>query len=192
MITILCGKSGSGKDTLLGMLKDFGFKPLISTTSRPMRDGECEGREYYFVSKSMFLERLENGKMLEYRKYNTLVGGVEDTWYYGLERRELDDKGVYVVILDLQGAEACQKAYPGQTFTVYVETNDKKRREWAEKRGSFDKTEWDRRFEDDERVFSDTEVARVCDAQIKNNGNKLDLLTKFVNVYYKGVCEKGR
>ena len=90
MLVILCGKSSCGKDTLEKMLEQSGFEPIVSTTTRPMREGEVEGREYYFVSREQFLAKLDAGQMLEYRSYNTTVGGVPDTWYYGNEYRELD------------------------------------------------------------------------------------------------------
>ena len=59
MILILCGKSGCGKDTLFKKLvnEDHLFSPIISTTTRPMRKGEKEGREYYFTDEATFKSR---------------------------------------------------------------------------------------------------------------------------------------
>ena len=54
MLLILAGKSASGKDTLLNeLIKNQNFNPLVSTTTRPMREGENEGKEYFFVSKDL-------------------------------------------------------------------------------------------------------------------------------------------
>jgi guanylate kinase len=169
MITVLCGKSASGKDTILRELKKEGFEPLISTTSRPMRDGEQEGREYYFVSREEFEKRLEEGKFIEHRAYDTLVGGHPDTWYYGMEKINLDMDRNYVVVLDLDGTEAFQKAYGRENiFSVYVDCPDEVRTKRAKHRGSFDETEWNRRLVDDNVKFSEDRVAAVCDITLDN------------------------
>ena len=60
MVTILCGKSASGKDTLLReLIKDGYFQPLISTTTRPMRDGEVQDKDYHFISHDDFMMKLQ-------------------------------------------------------------------------------------------------------------------------------------
>jgi guanylate kinase len=47
MFLILCGKSGSGKDKILNeLVNKHNYESIVSYTTRPMRDGEMEGREY--------------------------------------------------------------------------------------------------------------------------------------------------
>jgi len=179
MITIFCGKSASGKDTLLKELINEGFEPLISTTSRPMRDGEQDGREYNFVSREEFEKHLADGKFIEHRSYDTLVEGKPDTWYYGMEKRELDKDKDYIVILDLEGAEAFKEAYKDEVLCVYVDVDDTRREEWAKGRGSFDKTEWDRRLADDNIKFSPENVEAVCDCVLHNDSDMRSLLEQF-------------
>jgi len=53
-ILTLTGPSCSGKSTLEKMLKQAGFENVISTTTRPMREGEVNGKSYYFIDKSEF------------------------------------------------------------------------------------------------------------------------------------------
>lgn len=61
MVT-LTGPSGSGKTTILNKLLESGkFTPLISTTTRPKRIGEIEGKDYNFVDKELFERDLQQG-----------------------------------------------------------------------------------------------------------------------------------
>ena len=155
MLVILTGKSASGKDTLLKKLvSEFDFIPLVSTTSRPIREGEKDGVDYNFVTRNKFSEMIENSRFLEYRSYNTLVGGVSDTWYYGSEKYALEKDKDYVKVLDPTGAISFTEYYgKDNCMIVYVDTRDEIREQRASKRGSFDKTEWDRRLADDDRRF---------------------------------------
>ncbi len=185
MITILCGKSASGKDTLLRELVKRGdFVPLVSTTTRPPREGEVEGKDYFFVSREEFEKRKAEGKFVEMRSYNTLVGGKKDVWFYGLEKQELEGCKDYVVILDLGGAEECRRHYgKANTLIFYVDAPDALRRTRAESRGSFDDTEWNRRLLDDDVVFSDDRVMEVCDMTINNSGSVETLLSGFDDAF---------
>lgn len=186
MIIAICGKSASGKDTLFKELIKDGYTPLISTTSRPMREGEKDGREYYFITREEFEKRLEDNRFIEYRTYNTLVNNVSDTWYYGMEKQNLDPDKIYIVILDLQGVAAFKDIYGDKVCAIYVGAYDHQRIQWAMSRGSFDQTEWDRRFKDDEIKFSFDKVSKYCDYTILNNSTLDKLKEKFENVL-KGV-----
>ena len=101
MVIILCGKSGSGKDAIASALSEFeGVKRIVSSTSRPMREGETDGKESNFLSKEAFTEKVQNGDFIEYRLYDTLVGGNPDTWGYGTEKFKASEE-VLVAIKDL-------------------------------------------------------------------------------------------
>lgn len=177
MLNILCGKSGCGKDTLLNELKKEGFIPLISTTSRPMREGETNGVEYNFTTKEDFQEKIKKGDFIEYRVYNTLVNGEKDTWYYGMPKQPLDLNKEYLVILDMGGTKDFLEAYgKDQCFVCYIETNDALRKERASARGSFDETEWNRRLADDKVKFSDEIITSLANTRISNNGCTIDAL----------------
>ena len=80
-IFCLMGKSGTGKDTIYRELLSDGalpFERLVPCTTRPIRAGEQNGREYHFYSVEEFraLERV--GKVIESRCYETVHG----PWYY--------------------------------------------------------------------------------------------------------------
>lgn len=77
----LMGKSASGKDTIYRLLlqdKSLGLHRVIPYTTRPIREGEEDGREYYFVSTQQFERFCTEGKILEQRCYDTVYG----PWHY--------------------------------------------------------------------------------------------------------------
>ena len=185
MNIILCGKSGSGKDRIIGEIVRRGeYKPIISYTTRPMREGEINGKEYNFISKEEFLKFLKEDSLIEYRKYNTLVNGNPDVWYYGVMKKpeylfEFGDLFKNIVILDLEGAENFIK-YSGKENckVIYIDCDDKIREERAKARGSFDQTEWNRRLKDDTIKFSEENLNKIVDFRISNNGNFEDTIKK--------------
>ena len=164
MIVILCGKSASGKDTTLKKLVEkYNYIPIISTTTRPMREGEKNGVDYNFISKEEFNWKIAKDMFLEYRSYNTLFNDIPDTWYYGTEKQKLDPKNIYISILDFDGAREVQKYYGrDNTIIIYISCPDAIRENRAKQRGSFDQTEWDRRLKDDEIKFSDDKVNELA------------------------------
>lgn len=173
-ILILCGKSGSGKDFIQRQLiKNENFKQIVSWTSRPKRENETEGVEYHFCSKREFEYMIKQNKLIEYRSYNTLLNGKEDTWYYGILKEDLDlENERYVVILDLNGAKSFYDYYGKENcHCVYIEAMNEVRTERAKKRGSFDETEWNRRLKADEEDFEIHKVAEISDRIFINNSN---------------------
>ena len=184
MMLILCGKSGSGKDTIAGeILRKYSedSKRLVSHTSRPMRDGEENGREYYFVPKESFLEGIKASNFIEYRSYNTTVNGVPDEWYYGTQKFEKTNDGTLLVaIKDLEGAKVLKdycEEIGEHCECILVEVPDKLREDRAKLRGSFDQTEWDRRLKADAIDFSEEKKRSVVDKVILNDGSMGDVST---------------
>ena len=76
-IFYIMGKSSSGKDTIYSRLLHDGelelFHILLYTT-RPIRQGETDGREYHFVDQNRFRQFKDEGKVIEYRTYETVHG----------------------------------------------------------------------------------------------------------------------
>lgn len=185
MLVILTGKSGCGKDTLQEeLIRKENFKKLISTTTRPKREGEIEGREYYFVDKNKFFQLDKEGFFIEHRSYETLVNNKKDIWYYGLGKqlsKEDINSDMYITILDLDGAKAAIDYYGKDNCIIaYISLDDKIRESRASKRGGFDKSEWDRRLEDDKKVFSKENRRRLVDFEISNEGAICTLRQKFM------------
>lgn len=107
---IVSAPSGAGKTTLVRLLleKDPGSRVSISSTTRPPRTGENDGREYHFVDVQYFLEMVSRGDFLEWAE----VHGN----YYGTSRRWIEAEmtaGRDVLLeIDWQGAQQVRKAFP--------------------------------------------------------------------------------
>lgn len=103
-IYTLTGCSGIGKDSVLNELIKLKkhLIPIISTTSRPMRVNEEQGREYNFVSDDKAKEMLINNDFIEFRTYQVASS---DIWIYGITKDSIDLKSDnnYIVIVDYSG-----------------------------------------------------------------------------------------
>lgn len=181
MITIFFGKSASGKDTFLKKKVSEGFKPIVSYTTRPMRDGEVDGVDYHFIDKATFDEYVRKGIIFESRSYNTLVGGEQDIWYYGSPSLDAS-KDDYVGVLDIGGIKSYLQYYNTKDITlIYVMVSDDElRKQRAMGRGGFDESEWNRRLKDDNVKFSSDTLKELSllygrpITVIRNDGESID------------------
>ena len=84
MIFVISAPSGAGKTTLINRLlkTESSFMFSISTTTRPVRQGEIDGVNYHFVSKEDFCRMIENDEFLEWAE---VYGN-----YYGTTKKEVD------------------------------------------------------------------------------------------------------
>ena len=75
-IFYIMGKSASGKDTIYKELMEKmpKFHSIVPYTTRPMREGEKDGVEYFFVDQERFDEMMDEEKIIEFRSYNTKCG----------------------------------------------------------------------------------------------------------------------
>lgn len=115
MLLVLVGCSASGKDTIQDILvREKICLPIVSHTSRPMREGEQEGVNYHYISYEEAKIMLDNDKFIEHRIYNTLDKEKnKQTWIYGISKREIDnldfDYNNYVVIVDYEGLKSLEE-----------------------------------------------------------------------------------
>ena len=84
---ILVGRGGSGKDFLRKIMVERGFTYGISHTSRPPREGEIEGEDYYFRDEKFFKDNEDI--FLELQVFND--------WYYGISRKEFESKDLFIL-----------------------------------------------------------------------------------------------
>ncbi len=119
---IISGPSGSGKTTLnKALLASPKLKgklvKSISATTRERRAGERQGRDYLFLSKAVFENRIKRGYFLEYEK-------VFDN-YYGTPKRQalnLLKKGINVLLcIDVKGAKQIWQQYP-ESLKIFIKT----------------------------------------------------------------------
>lgn len=67
---ILTGASGSGKSMIENELTNYGYKKIISYTTRKPRIGEKNGKDYWFINNDTFKEMLDEGLFAEYEEYS--------------------------------------------------------------------------------------------------------------------------
>ena len=120
MILALVGESASGKTTTANMFaeSDMGFKKVITYTTRPPREGEKDGIDYYFISDQKFEYLANKNLFLEKAKYRG--------WNYG-SAIDLNTKDNLVVVLTPAGARALKKASEKvereDVFIVYIKVD---------------------------------------------------------------------
>lgn len=119
-LIIVSGPSGSGKSTVTKIVKDKLNIPLsISATTRNPRDGEIDGKDYFFLSKEEFKNKIDNDEFYEYAE----VHGN----YYGTLKKTVEenlDKGLNVILeIDVQGA-LIAKEKKKDAILVFFRTKD--------------------------------------------------------------------
>lgn len=186
-LLVICGESAAGKDTILKCLKSFGFEDIVSYTTRPIRDGEQQDKEYHFISKEKFLEMMGDDKFAETRSYNTLFNGIKDTWYYGLAKEDLavDNKRKLCIVDPLGAKEIIDKVGEHNCICVYIETEEDIRKERAIKRGSFSEEEWDRRQIDDKTRFTKQFFVNYVDLCINNDKDFSETEKQLYQLYFE-------
>jgi guanylate kinase len=117
MLIVLSGPSGAGKDTVLKKLleSDDNLMLSISATTRSPRAGEVDGRDYYFISKSEFVQLISKNGMLEHAEY---CGN-----YYGTPHAAVEDsmaKGRDVILeIEVQGGAQVRMKCPG-SVSIFI------------------------------------------------------------------------
>jgi len=111
---VFSGPSGVGKGTVLENLLD-NYKEVvysISATTRPRREGEMDGEDYFFLSDEIFFEMVKENKFIEWAK-------VHDN-YYGTPRdfvdKTLEDGKDIILEIDIQGAKMVRNNYPDAVY----------------------------------------------------------------------------
>ena len=115
LLIVVSGPSGAGKGTINGELLKRNKNIWMSTsmTTREPRGTEENGKEYFFVSKEEFEERIKNDQFLEYAI-------VHSGKYYGTQKDKIYDKldqGIDVILeIDIQGALSIQNKISDAVF----------------------------------------------------------------------------
>ena len=105
---IIVGPGGSGKDYLRKKMVNRGFEYGVSFTSRPPRNGEEEGVDYYYRDEDFF--ELNNDLFLELQEFNG--------WKYGISKGEFSIKNLF--ILSPAGLRSLPRDFRNDSFVIYL------------------------------------------------------------------------
>lgn len=122
---VFMGKSAAGKDTLYEKIRGRNpqLRGVIPYTTRPIREGEKNGMNYYFVSEQTMHQMEKEGKVIECRCYQTVQG----PWYYfTADDGQIDlDTADYTVISTLDGYEKLRQYFGAdRVVPIYIEVPD--------------------------------------------------------------------
>ncbi len=183
-IFFILGKSCSGKDTIFQEIKknnELDLKTVVGYTTRPMRENETDGEEYFFVSRDRLEELQNDGKVIEVRHYNTVHG----VWsYFTVDDGQIDlYENNYLYIGTLESYEQMRDYYGDDVIVpIYVEVEQGERlrravlREMEQSEPKYE--ELCRRFLADEQDFREEEIKR------------LGINKKYENIEYEKTAEE--
>ncbi len=187
-IYVLMGKSSSGKDTIYSELlkmEGLGLKNITMYTTRPMREGEENGREYFFTNEDYVRNFEINNKIIELRAYNTVHG----IWkYFTADDGQIDknSNNKYLIIATLEAYEKYVEYYGKDVIVpIYIEIDDKTRihralaREDAQNNPKY--AEMCRRFLADEQDFSSERLEKAGIVKKYKNINLMECISEIAN-----------
>ncbi|CUT00338.1 guanylate kinase [Candidatus Kryptonium thompsonii] len=117
-LIVVSAPSGSGKTTIAKkILEKFPFmKFSVSATTRPKRNGEVDGKDYFFLSREEFEKKIQNGELLEWEEiygnyYGTLKSVVESA---------LKNGDILVFDVDVNGAISIKEKFPEDSVLIFI------------------------------------------------------------------------
>lgn len=192
-IFCLMGKSACGKDTIYKQIlsaENLTLKTLIPYTTRPIRDGEQNGVEYYFLTdeEQQALER--QGKIIELRAYHTVHG----LWkYFTVNDHQLDLANYdYLIIGTLESYTKLQEYFgAGRLVPLYIDLEPGERLQRALDRERMQTEpkymELCRRFLADEEDFSQENLAQAKISNIFINDDSTQCAKRIVSYIEENI-----
>lgn len=169
LLIVISGPSGIGKDAVVGLLRQTNSDThfVITMTSRLPRVDEVEGRDYFFVTREEFEQKIENNDLIEYACVYSDYKGIPKT-----QVREAFASGKDVIMrLDVQGAMTIRRLYPEAVLIFLTASSEG---EWIQRL-------MDRRSETPEELdirllvaAKEYEMIREFDYMVVNSDQHLD------------------
>ena len=190
-IFYLMGKSSSGKDTIYKeLIQRFPkMKRIVLYTTRPRREGERDGVEYFFTDEEKLQQFRNQGQLIEERSYHTQYG----VWsYFTADDGQIDlNSGNYLGIGTLESFQKMKNYYGKESvIPVYIEVENGERLIRAIRREQEQETpkykELCRRFLADEEDFSEEKI-KEAEIQKRFVNDDLDLCVKNIIKYINSM-----
>lgn len=155
----------------------LGLKKVVIYTTRPMREGEKDGVQYFFSDKKGYEELLKSRKIIEERKYDTVYG----EWiYFTVDDGQIDlSDGNYLIIGTIDSLMSISEYYGSESvIPILINTDDGIRLQRALKRelkqAEPKYAEMCRRFLADEEDFSEERKAMAKITRVFNNNDAIE------------------
>ena len=180
-IIAIMGKSGSGKDTIVHKLVEKypnDFNEIISCTTRPIREGEAEGVNYFYLTDQEFNNKVVSGDMLESTEFNN--------WYYGTSLKSLDKFKTNIGVFNPDGVRALIRNENIDLIIFQIICDDKTRLLRQLNREEHpDTDEIVRRYGTDKEDFKNLEFNTI---KIKNDdGSNIDREIEYIKHVYEAI-----
>lgn len=174
-VIALFGPAGSGKDYLLHEIMDEvdGLNEIVSCTTRPKREGEVEGVNYYYLTNQEFYEKVDNGDMLEAVCFND--------WWYGTPITSLSEDKPNIGVFNIEGIRCMLEDARLEVYPIAIIASPKLRliRQLTREENPNIK-EIFRRYDADERDFSFIDFEYII-VKNEDGGEGICNLTNIVN-----------
>ena len=120
-IIAICGEAGSGKDTIMQevLLSNPELHEIISCTTRPPREGEHHGVNYFFMTPEQFGDRVLHDEMLECTTFND--------WFYGTSYDSVRSDCINIGVFNPTGVETLNGRPDVEVHTFYINASGKNR-----------------------------------------------------------------
>lgn len=176
-IIAVMGQAGAGKDSFVNAIIKGNYlslaKPIISCTTRPIRENEQDGVNYHYLTNEEFAEQVVNGEMLEATVFNN--------WCYGTSTKNLDKNAINLGVFNPEGVEILRGYDNIDLIVIYIIADNKVRLLRQLNREEHpDCNEIVRRFGTDKQDFRETRINSISpDFVIENNGEQdIDTLAR--------------
>ena len=166
ILTVVSGFSGAGKGTVMKeLVKKPDYRLSISATTRLPREGEVDGREYFFLTREKFERMIESGQFIEHAEY---VGN-----YYGTPKKYVEEQleaGYNVILeIEIQGALHVKEVFPDALLLFIVPPSAQILKERLINRGTEDEATVNKRMN---RAVEEAQYMEQYDYLVVND--KLD------------------
>lgn len=194
-IFYIMGKSSCGKDTIYRQLLgegEFSFRTLVPYTTRPIRSGETDGKDYIFTDEKQLKRLSGQGRVIELRSYHTVHG----IWnYFTVDDGQVDlAHQNYLTVGTLESYAAMRRYFGEEALVpVYIEVEDGERlqraldRERAQKQPRY--AEMCRRFLSDEEDFSE-EKLKEASIRRRFQNSALEGCLEEIREYIRGFLRR--
>lgn len=122
LLIVISGPSGAGKDSVIKSMKerDLPFHFVVTATTRPRRQGEVHGKDYYFISSEEFTQMIEEDELLEYAIVYDDYKGIPKEQV----RQALASGKDVVMRIDVQGAATIREISPESVLIFLITQNE--------------------------------------------------------------------